>query len=110
MTARPPCRCATKTPCSANGAGVIDDRFALGHEVPVVRLALIAGYAAVLFVPLALMTGVMKAGDQARLVVFADGLGFAALSALALQILVSGRWATTTRSFGLRSVLSLHRQ
>jgi predicted ferric reductase len=64
----------------------------------------------VLLVPLALIAGVMKPGTQGRLVVFADALGFAALSALALQILISGRWAATTRWFGLRSVLSLHRQ
>ena len=29
---------------------------------------------------------------------------------LALQVIASGRWASTTRTFGLRSVLSLHRQ
>jgi predicted ferric reductase len=64
----------------------------------------------VLLVPLVLIVGVMKPGAQGRLVVFADALGFAGLSLLALQIVVSGRWAATTRSFGLRSVLSLHRQ
>jgi predicted ferric reductase len=32
------------------------------------------------------------------------------MSLLALQIAASGRWSMTTRSFGLRSVLSLHRQ
>jgi predicted ferric reductase len=58
----------------------------------------------------AMIAGVMKPGTQGRLVVFADALGFAALSALALQIVISGRWAATTRWFGLRSVLSLHRQ
>jgi predicted ferric reductase len=77
---------------------------------PVLRLLLILGYGVVLLVPLALISGVMKAGAQGRLVVFADALGFAALSLLALQIVVSGRWASTTRSFGLRSVLALHRQ
>jgi 3-phenylpropionate/trans-cinnamate dioxygenase ferredoxin reductase subunit len=52
----------------------------------------------------------MKPGAQGVLVVFADILGFAALSLLALQIVVSGRWVATTRSFGLRSVLGLHRK
>jgi predicted ferric reductase len=75
-----------------------------------VRAAFIAGYVVVLLVPLALMSGVMKPGAQGRLVVFADALGFAALSLLALQILVSGRWASTTKAFGLRAVLALHRQ
>jgi predicted ferric reductase len=74
------------------------------------RLLFVVVYVAVLLVPLALITGVMKPGAQGRLVVFADALGFAALSALALQIVSSGRWALTTRSFGLRSVLALHRQ
>lgn len=74
------------------------------------RQALLAGYALVLLVPLALIAGVMKPGAQGQLVVFADALGFAAVSLLALQVAVSGRWATTTRAFGLRAVLSLHRQ
>src|SRR4051812_33914155 len=74
------------------------------------RALFIVAYVAVLLVPLALITGVMKPGAQGRLVVFADALGFAALSALGLQLVISGRWATTTRSFGLRSVLALHRQ
>lgn len=42
--------------------------------------------------------------------VFADALGFAAMSLLSLQVFSSGRWAATTRPFGLRRVLSLHRQ
>lgn len=74
------------------------------------RLLLISVYGAVLLLPLALIASVMKGGAQGMLVVFADALGFAGLSLLALQILSSGRWAATTRSFGLRSVLSLHRQ
>jgi predicted ferric reductase len=73
-------------------------------------LLLLAVYGFVLLGPLALIAGVMKPGAQGRLVVFADVLGFAGLSLLALQIAVSGRWAATTRSFGLRSVLSLHRK
>src|SRR4051812_20595563 len=76
----------------------------------VVRRLLLAGYAAVALVPLALIFGVLKPGAQGRLVVFADALGFAALSLIALQVFASGRWAVTTRSFGLRSVLALHRQ
>jgi len=74
------------------------------------RALLGALYGLVLLAPLALMTGVTKAGAHGRIVVFADALGFAALSLLALQILSSGRWTATTRSFGLRPVLSLHRQ
>jgi predicted ferric reductase len=74
------------------------------------RAVLAALYAAVVLVPLALMAGAIKPGAQGRLVVFADALGFAALSLLALQIMTSGRWAATTKAFGLRSVLSLHRQ
>jgi predicted ferric reductase len=77
---------------------------------PVLRVLFVAAYLAVLLVPLALIAGVMKPGAQGRLVVFADALGFAALSALALQVVISGRWAATTRWFGLRSVLALHRQ
>jgi predicted ferric reductase len=67
-------------------------------------------YGFVLVAPLALIAGVAKPGAQGPLVVFADALGFAGLSLIALQILVSGRWSTTTRAFGLRPVLSLHRQ
>jgi len=74
------------------------------------RPLLLAGYAAVLLAPLALTAGVVKPGAQGRLVVFADALGFAAMSLLALQVLSSGRWATTTRLLGLRRVLALHRQ
>ena len=74
------------------------------------RLLLLAVYGVLVVAPLALIAGVVKPGAQGRLVVFADALGFAALSLLALQIVVSGRWASTTRPFGLRSVLSLHRQ
>lgn len=75
-----------------------------------VRALLVVGYAVVLMIPLLLIAGVMKPGVQGRAVIFADALGFAALSALALQLLVSGRWSPTTKSFGLRTVLSLHRQ
>ncbi|MEA2248346.1 MAG: hypothetical protein QOH46_2875 [Solirubrobacteraceae bacterium] len=74
------------------------------------RLLLLALYGAVLLAPLALTAGVMKPGAPGRIVVFADALGFAALSLIALQVIVSGRWAATTRHFGLRRVLSLHRQ
>jgi predicted ferric reductase len=74
------------------------------------RLLLVAGYGLVLLAPLVLIAGVMKPGAQGVLVVFADVLGFAALSLLALQVFVSGRWAATTKSFGLRSMLSLHRK
>src|SRR3954453_14874158 len=75
----------------------------------VVRLLLGVLYGAVRLVPLALISGVVKPGAQGVLVVFADAVGFAALSVAVLQIVVSGRWAAATKSFGLRSVLSLHR-
>ena len=74
------------------------------------RLVLIVAYAIVLFGPLALIAGVAKAGAHGWLVILADAVGFAGLSLLALQIVTSGRWAAATRSFGLRSVLSLHRK
>ena len=74
------------------------------------RLLLVAVYGFVALAPLALMARVTKAGAQGPLVVLADALGFGALSLLALQVVVSGRWAATTRAFGLRSVLSLHRR
>src|SRR4051812_39204872 len=74
------------------------------------RSVLLAGYGLVALVPLALIFGAVKPGAQGRLVVFADALGFDALSLLALQVFVSGRWARTTKSFGLRAVLGLHRQ
>lgn len=83
-----------------------DPAFARGLK----RLGLVAVYAAILLAPLALTAGVVKPGVQSRLVVFADGLGFAAMSLMALQVVVSGRWASTTRHFGLRLVLALHRQ
>jgi predicted ferric reductase len=74
------------------------------------RRLLVAVYGVVLLAPLILISGVMKAGAHGSLVVFSDALGFVALSLLVLQVVVSGRWAGTTRSFGLRPVLSLHRQ
>src|SRR4051794_25980026 len=74
------------------------------------RLLLLAVYGTVLLAPLALIVGVVKPGAQGLLVVFADSLGFAAMSLLALQVFTSGRWAITTRAFGLRSVLKMHRQ
>jgi len=74
------------------------------------RVVLVAAYAVVLLAPIALIAGVVKAGPRGPLVVFADALGFAALSLLALQVVVSGRSSTTTRAFGLRPVLALHRQ
>ncbi len=74
------------------------------------RLGLLAAFVAVLLLPLALTLGTVKPGAQGRVVVFADALGFAAMSLLALQVVTSGRWAATTRAFGLRVVLLLHRQ
>lgn len=81
---------------------------ALGRAIR--RLLLVALYGAVLLAPLALTAGVMKPGAAGRVVVFADALGFSALSLIALQVIVSGRWTATTRHFGLRRVLALHRQ
>jgi predicted ferric reductase len=74
------------------------------------RVLLVGGYGAVLLGPLVLTACAVKPGAQGRLVVFADALGFAGLSLLALQVVVSGRWAATTRHLGLRRVLSWHRQ
>ena len=74
------------------------------------RAALLAIYGAVLLTPLLLIVRVAKPGAHDVLVVFADALGFAAMSLLSLQVFSSGRWAATTRPFGLRRVLSLHRQ
>jgi predicted ferric reductase len=71
---------------------------------------LFAVYGVLAFTLFALIAGATKPGAKDFLVVFSDGLGFAALSLLALQVFVSGRWAVTTRAFGLRSVLALHRQ
>jgi predicted ferric reductase len=79
-------------------------------RTPVGRRLLVAVYGVVLVAPLTLISGVMKAGAQGSLVVFSDALGFVALSLLVLQVVVSGRWAGTTRSFGLRPVLLLHRR
>ncbi|MFL5846887.1 MAG: ferric reductase-like transmembrane domain-containing protein [Solirubrobacteraceae bacterium] len=73
------------------------------------RTALAALYMAVILVPVGLIAGTVKPGAQGRLVVFADAVGFGALSMIALQVAVSGRWAATTLHFGLRRVLSLHR-
>lgn len=73
------------------------------------RPLLFALYGLVLVAPLVLLAGVSKAGDQSRVVIFADALGFTALSLLALQIVTSGRFASTTGHFGLRPVLALHR-
>lgn len=64
----------------------------------------------VVLAPLALVAVPVKPGAQGPPVVFAAGLGFAGLSLLVLQMLVSGRWRAITASFGLRAVLSLHRQ
>lgn len=74
------------------------------------RALLIALYGTVLLFPLALTIGAIKPGSQGRLVVFSDALAFTALSLIALQVVASGRWASTTRIFGLRPVLGLHRQ
>src|SRR6476659_322093 len=80
----------------------------VGRAVEPLLLGAVYGF--VLFTPLALMAEVVKPGAQGVLVVLADAMGFAALSLLALQVFVSGRWAATTRAFGLRGVLGLHRQ
>lgn len=74
------------------------------------RLLLVSAYGIVLLAPIAVIADAAKAGAQGPLVVFADAVGFAALSLLALQLVTSGRWRATTRAFGLRPVLSLHRQ
>jgi hypothetical protein len=74
------------------------------------RAALLAIYGAVLLAPLLLIVRVAKPGAHDMLVVFADALGFAAMSLVSLQVFSSGRWAATTRPFGLRRVLSLHRR
>jgi predicted ferric reductase len=79
-------------------------------SAPAGRLLPVVAYAGVLLCPLALAAAAVKPGAQGRLVVFADALGFAAISALALQVVVSGRWSVTTRRLGLRRILSLHRQ
>jgi predicted ferric reductase len=70
----------------------------------------VAGYVIVVLAPLALLAVAVKPGAQGGAVVFAAGLGFAGLSLLVLQMVASGRWGAVTASFGLRSVLSLHRQ
>ena len=70
----------------------------------------LATYVIVVLAPLALLAVAVKPGAQGVVVVFAAALGFAALSLLVLQALVSGRWAPITAAFGLRSVLSFHRQ
>jgi predicted ferric reductase len=76
----------------------------------VLRAALVIAYVATILAPLGLIAGIVKPGANGRLVVFADALGFAATSLLALQITSSGKWSATTRAFGLRRVLALHRQ
>lgn len=70
----------------------------------------LAGYVMVVLAPLMLVAVAVKPGAQGRAVIFAAGLGFAGLSLLVLQALTSGRWESITAAFGLRSVLSLHRQ
>ncbi|MFL5846346.1 MAG: ferric reductase-like transmembrane domain-containing protein [Solirubrobacteraceae bacterium] len=74
------------------------------------RTLLLGLYAVVILAPLALTIGTVKPGAQGRIVVFADAIGFVALSMIALQVIASGRWATTTLHFGLRRILALHRQ
>lgn len=59
--------------------------------------------------PLALIAVAIKPGAQGAGVIAAATLGFVGLSILVLQGVVSGRWASITAAFGLRSVLSLHR-
>jgi predicted ferric reductase len=70
----------------------------------------VAGYAMVVLAPLAIVAVAVKPGAQGAVVVFAACLGFAALSLLVLQVVASGRWGAITSAFGLRPVLSLHRQ
>ncbi len=94
---------ADATPGGPRAAGQV-----LGRAVR--RLVLAGGYAAVLLGPLVLIAGAVKPGAQGRLVVFADALGFAGVSLLALQVVASGRWSGTTRHLGLRRVLAWHRQ
>jgi predicted ferric reductase len=74
------------------------------------RLLLAATYGTVLLAPLLLAAGVAKPGARGWPVVFSDALGFGAMALLALQVFSSGRFALTTRHFGLRRILSLHRQ
>ena len=77
---------------------------------PAERMLWLGGYVMVALAPLALVAVAVKPGAQGAAVVFAAGLGFAGLSLLVLQALASGRLGSITASFGLRSVLSLHRQ
>lgn len=70
----------------------------------------LAGYVVLVLAPLALLAVAIKPGAQGPGVILAAGLGFTGLSILVLQGVVSGRWASITAAFGLRSVLSLHRQ
>lgn len=74
------------------------------------RMLWVAGYIILVLAPLALVVVAVKPGARGPAVVFAAGLGFAAASLLVLQAVASGRWRAITESFGLRSVLSLHRQ
>ncbi len=77
---------------------------------PAEQVLWLALYVIVVLAPLALVAVAMKPGARGMAVVFAAALGFAGLSLLVLQPLVSGRWASITAAFSLRSVLSLHRQ
>ena len=70
----------------------------------------LAGYIMLVLAPLALIAVAIKPGAQGAGVIAAAGLGFVGLSILVLQAVVSGRWASITAVFGLRSVLSLHRR
>ena len=76
---------------------------------PLERMLWLAGYVVLVLAPVALIAVAIKPGAQGMAVIAAAGLGFGALSMLVLQGLVSGRWASVTGAFGLRSVLSLHR-
>lgn len=77
---------------------------------PVEQVLWLAMYVMVVLAPLALVAVAVKPGAQGMAVVFAAALGFAGFSLFVLQPLVSGRWGSITAAFGLRSVLSLHRQ
>lgn len=80
------------------------------HARGVEQALWIAIYVLVVLGPIAVMAVAAKPGAQGPGVVVAAALGFAGLSVMVLQGLISGRWAAITRAFGLRSVLNLHRQ
>ncbi len=67
-------------------------------------------YGAVLLLPLLLISGVAKPGSRSLMVVVSDALGFAALALLCLQVFAAGRGSASTRAFGLRRILRVHRR